>query len=149
MKNIRLIFILILAFTITACTQRNIESTHPNGLPMKVVYTKKKKDKEDLVKIEYFFENGMLESTCEYKDNKKHGKAITKYSNGKTESKENYYNGLLHGQCEYYYENGDASYTAEFYMGVSHGKWIIFNEDSKPMYEQIFDNGNLIESKIY
>lgn len=149
LKFFTLFLLASIAFALNSCqfTQRKVETTYPDGKPMKVLFYRNSDTGIETVKIEYYYSNGWLESVSNYKNEKKHGKAKTWYANGKLASKEFYKSGELNGKCLYYREDGTLSYKAEFNMGISDGKWIIYNDKGEPSVIQVFDNGKLLEQK--
>lgn len=58
-------------------------------------------------KWDYWYENGQLWSTCEYKE------------------------GLKHGNSAVYYPNGQVRYKGEYENDEPVGKWVFFEEDGK------------------
>jgi len=140
---------LLLLLIIVACnpSEKQVESTYPDGKPMKTVYYKTIDGKKDMVKIEYYFANGWLESETSYKSGKKHGKCTSFYVNGKVASQEYYNEGELDGKCHYYTEEGRRAYTANYDCGISDGKWTIYDEKGNKKVVQIFEKGKLVKQK--
>lgn len=58
-------------------------------------------------KWDYWYENGELWSTCEYKE------------------------GLKHGKSAVYYPNGQVRYSGQYENDKPVGKWVFFEEDGK------------------
>ncbi|HOY38345.1 MAG: toxin-antitoxin system YwqK family antitoxin [Bacteroidales bacterium] len=149
MRGITSGILILIAFTIGSCSsaEKEVESTYPDGKPLKVVYYKDIEGVRDLVKTEYYYTNGWLESETNYKNGKKNGKCLMYFTNGKVASQEYYCDDELHGKCHYFSETGKRRFTASYDHGISDGKWIIYDENGKKATVQIFENGKLIKQR--
>ena len=98
-----------------------------------------------------------------YKDGKEHGKWTWWHKNGKKKSEGTYKDGLVVSKWTYWYENGqkesegtlkgkkteNASGTVTYFEEIYDGKWTFWDGNGQVTREAIYEDGELIEEKIY
>lgn len=79
----------------------------------------------------FYYTNGVVESTVEYKDNEKNGTETFYHYNGKKKNEKNYINGKMDGYYRAWYRSGIPE--AEGYMVEDEqvGQWIFYHENGK------------------
>jgi len=102
------------------------------------------------------YSNGKLKTSIEYKEGKRHGKAVQYYVNGNIHLSDNYIFGKREGVSKYYYQDGtiyretdyingkrngwkkeydrsgDLKYKAGYHKGEPTGEFIEYGDDGKP-----------------
>lgn len=111
-------------------------------------------------RFEEFFENGVKEYSCDYKNRKRDGVCETFFDNGLLKTTTNYYEGEINGNYEEYredgnlikkskFEDGKEVYSEEFLLDMQSPykllKKTIYIQGSKKMVENFYANGNTKE----
>ncbi len=143
---------------------------HPNG------QLKSKFSLRDYVPsgtVEYYYDNGQLESIATYNDEgdiegsrktyypngqlnyeqyyfdgELNGPSKAYYENGQLEEESNYLDGELQGVKKTYHENGQLEGIGEFVEGEKQGVFKLYNEDGSLYSISEYDNGGLV-SVVY
>lgn len=89
-------------------------------------------------KLEFFYEDGKLESFSYYKNGALDGSFSSFHTDGQITAKGEYIDGKLNGIAEFWFPNGLLKSHSEFENGKKVGKWQYYDE-----------TGNLIEELLY
>ena len=79
----------------------------------------------------YYYPNGTIYETYEYKDNLKDGQWIKNDRAGNRVIKANYSKGKLDSFFTTYFKNGLIKIDGIYKKGVRHGKWIFYSENGE------------------
>jgi antitoxin component YwqK of YwqJK toxin-antitoxin module len=88
----------------------------------------------------YYYEDGIIKSEGEYKNNRRVGVWKYYYHNGNIEQKGNFLHGVPHGQWIWYYETGNVKREEYYRLGKEDGESVEYDE-----YGEITAKGNYIE----
>jgi len=101
-------------------------------------------NENDMAKVEFFTEEGILESKGEMKKDLRIGKWLFYHKGGKTLiSEENYKEGLLHGVSKTYYKTGKTTEILFYNNGKLNGNIKRFSDEGV-----LLDDLNYIEGKL-
>ena len=90
----------------------------------------------------WYYENGQLEASRNWKDGEQDGPEEIYYENGQLSFKRNWKDGELDGPEEYYYENGQLSFKGNWKDGKEDGPYEVYYENG-----QLKSKGNLKDGK--
>ena len=121
------------------------------------------KDGKEHGKWTWWHKNGKKKSEGTYKEGDEHGKWTYWYVNGQKKSEGTYKDGLVVSKWTYWYENGqkesegtlkgkkteNASGTVTSFEEIYDGKWTFWDGNGQVTREAIYEDGELIEEKIY
>lgn len=91
----------------------------------------------------YYYDNGQLESKCEYVKGKPHGLYEELYENGKISIKCSYENGRLHGLYVSWHNNGQTAIRVQYVKGLFDGIMEQWNSDGELASKRSYKNGIL------
>lgn len=101
-------------------------------------------------KIEEYWDSGQLKRTYYYKDGVGCvGKDLFYYRNGKLNKSRNWKNNNLNGAFEIFYSTGQKYIKGNYKSGEYDGKYIVFNIKGKLLLECTFKNGILLNKVEY
>jgi len=94
-------------------------------------------------KAEHYNENGKIEATMEYVNDKQYGKMITIDESERAEF--NYFNGQLYDTVKYYNNENKLTTSVPYMEDERHGLASYYNEDGELAYQLLYYNGVIIE----
>ncbi len=147
--NLFLIFISLILVSCQSELIEKIESTHPNGIPMKVDYYKVIDGKEVLVKHIRYYESGEKQEEGGFLGTERNGEWTYWHPNGNKWSVGNFTNGLPNGKSTVWFENGDMRFTGFYSDGETDGEWTYWDIDGNKSKEVIFEKGEIIDEKSF
>ena len=115
----------------TGCTkglEREVAETYADGTPKTVRYFKQEGKNKILAIEEYFYPDGQLRMTGEFKNNKKEGHWISYYDNGNKWSEGFYKAGINEGKTTTWHENGEKYYEGYYKKGERAGTWKFWDD---------------------
>jgi antitoxin component YwqK of YwqJK toxin-antitoxin module len=131
------IYLLIFLLLVSACSKVK-KQFYPDGKVLsEITYRGSKKEGP----AKYYYQNGNVEITCIYKNDKLDGLFEKFYPDGRIQEKTNYKNGKKHGVSETFYENASAQIYAEFQNDTLHGKYVEYYANGKPKLEAFYNHG--------
>lgn len=71
----------------------------------------------------FWFEDGTVQTSCNYQDNQLEGTLISRHSNGAVQAEQSYRKGKLHGLAKGYDSYGKLGSEANYLDGVLHGRY--------------------------
>ena len=92
---------------------------------------------------EEYWENGMLKSTVEYKDELRHGKATYYFKNGSKQKEYTYVDGKLEGITRQWSYKGTLMSSIEFSNDMMNGKALYYDDEGKLQEELHYKNDSL------
>ena len=143
------------------------KSYYDNGLPKRISFYKeglpvkdslfyetgnlqlvKKFNDGELIHLESYYPENILEKEENYLNNKKHGLQTYNYQNGKTQKIETYeYGQLTHS--EKFNEKGQLLKEENYKFGKKHGAQKQYDDNGKLVELKIYDAGRLIKHERY
>ena len=98
---------------------------------------------------EWFYKNGQLRKTGEYKNGMKNGVWKEFYQDGKLNLEINYFEGKKKGESVYYYENGTKREQSNYNLDKLNGLQKKWNENGEIESETEYKNGIKDKFKLY
>ena len=109
-----------------------------------------------------YYENGQIESICNFVDGKEEGEMVEYYENGTICRRYNYVHGVLNGKWEWFFDNGKILKVSNYINGKKEGEFVSYYENGQievicnfyknkeeGEYKYYSDEGNLLEHSIY
>ena len=122
--------ILTLFFSFTFSQLINdVTQKYPSGNPKKIEYSKRIQNQHEVIKIEYYYEDGQLKIEENYKYNQLHGTYIEYHSNGTIKIRTSYSKGLRNGPYVEYFDNKMKKAKGGYLEGNKHGNWYYYHNN--------------------
>jgi len=90
---------------------------------------------------QFWFPNGKLEMTAEYKEGILHGRLVRFQMNGNPQSEDHYENGMLNGVSREFYLNGAVRTEVTYRNDTLHGKSRQYADAGQVVIEGQYENG--------
>lgn len=168
-SDLKLIVIVLLFPFIVSCT-KTVTEKYPDGT-LKSEVTIKRGAKNGPAK--YYFPNGALELSVNYKDDKldgiyekfnaqgnktestlyagglKNGKSEMFYDTGEIQVSANFTNDTIHGDYKEFYQNGQMKVSGQYNKGLYDGNWEYFEANGIKVGYAGFKNGTGKQVALY
>jgi uncharacterized protein len=149
MNKLILIFALLLIIGCGQKLMKEVDSSYPDGTPMKENYYRYFGNTKELAKEIRYFTDGTIQSEGEFLQNKKHGKWTSWYDNGQKWMEENYSKDLKDGDFIVWYKSGIKNYEGSFSNGKPDGTWIFYDETGNKISKSKYEKGKKIKETRY
>ena len=94
--------------------------------------------------VTWYFENGHVMQTVNYKNNSLVGERKNYHESGSLKSQYSYENGNIEGAWVGYYENSKLSESGIYKSGARNGEWKEYHENGKLKGEGSYDDGKKV-----
>ncbi len=131
MKKLNCLFLGFLMTMFFGCTKdlvKEVAETYADGTPKTVQYFRQEGGNKILAIEEYYYPNGQLRMTGEFKNAKKEGHWISYYDNGNKWSEGFYKDGINEGKTTTWHQNGKKYYEGYYKKGGRAGIWKFWDE---------------------
>lgn len=93
-----------------------------------------------------YYSDGSVAEITNYEYGHKEGKWVRKYADGSMRARGQYVNNKLHGDVMYFDQQGRPEWSGTYVRGLKEGSWYTY-KDGKPVHQEVYFEGNLIEEK--
>ncbi len=144
------LFVLSIAFASSCGNDLNrvVRKKHKNGQPKTVVYYDGEAAKENMVKLEMFYENGDQKNIIRFKKGVKHGLSKSWHKNGKVWAETNYIDGKKQGESFTTFPNGQIKYEGKYKNTRRVEKWIMYNKNGDTIKVEIYDKDGRLKDVV-
>ena len=125
----RYLLIILLSSSLFCQLINDVTKKHLNGKPKKIEYSKRVQNQHEIIKIEYYYDNGQLKIEENYRFNQLSGNYTEYYSDGNIKIKMSYRKGISNGSYQEYYSNNNKKVNGSYNKGNRNGNWYFYNVD--------------------
>ena len=95
-----------------------------------------------------YFDNGVLKSEKNFKDDQLHGRCRSYYKKGNLRQQVNYQEGIINGKAFEFYENGQYKLESNYNNGKADGVSKLYYNNGNLYSFMVYNNGQLIKETI-
>ena len=119
--------------------EEDIEATHPDGSPQRIVYSKLVDGFKEKVKVAAFYEDGSKRYEGEFAGDKRDGYWIYWYENGNKWSEGYFKDDLRDGFGTTWHKNGQKHFEGSYLEGIRTGAWKFWTEEGEFVKEVSYE----------